>query len=561
MDNLKVIRNLCIDDRFHLLLHKKIMNKTGSAKRRSKKYYKDQYKKTGIIPAPLLLAEKGIMEGRKCSGRPRSIDEQTKRRFIEMVKASSDPLSQGFIFITQKARTIKNYRYWLEKELDKTISLPALRRCAKRENLKFYLEKEDGQVQTRTVHAFIPEPVFGLIQVDGCRFRYLKIRNECGNWQAPQVIETFDTGSRYLFILEFYFTESSLNSVDLFTRFLLSTPFPLQKIRFRPDQAKGFLNLKRPINALNLMHSTPEGFYLASDFARVYSPKDKAHLESSHRSLHNFEIRIIKAFEDQIVKTVPGYVFKQGRKETITVTLLDITLQDLRNSNLIKEYRNEHNHTQHYFTENAEICSWVPAQKFDDFLSNQADTLNFAPDQVQEYVKYGYRKIKATVSKNRTIRHDNRDYYVTSGADRFSKHKSTPVQISRYKDKLFIFERGEDGMLLGEALARKPFDKPPEPESAIVQPDELDTIIILLEKHNMAVDRPALIEIYHKGLTLARAEQVLQHNQSRYTDYIKKMNQPQTRKNQALFNAFILDCQKSINTNHVATYASHGDIT
>jgi hypothetical protein len=561
MDNLKITRNLCIDDRFHLLLHKKIMNKTGSAKRRSKKYYKDQYKKTGIIPAPLLLAEKGIMEGRKCSGRPRSIDEQTKRRFMEMVKASSDPLSKKFIFITRKARTIKNYRYWLEKELDKTISLPALRRCAKRENLKFYLEKEDGQVQTRTVHAFIPEPVFGLIQVDGCRFRYLKIRNECGNWQAPQVIETFDTGSRYLFTLEFYFTESSLNSVDLFTRFLLSTPFPLQKIRFRPDQAKGFLNLKRPINALNLMHSTPEGFYLASDFARVYSPKDKAHLESSHRSLHNFEIRIIKAFEDRIVKTVPGYVFKQGRKETITVTLLDITLQDLRNSNLIKEYRNEHNHTQHYFTENAEICSWVPAQKFDDFLSNQADTLNFAPDQVQEYVKYGYRKIKATVSKNRTIRHDNRDYYVTSGADRFSKHKSTPVQISRYKDKLFIFERGEDGMLLGEALARKPFDKPPEPESAIVQPDELDTIIILLEKHNMVVDRPALIEIYHKGLTLARAEQVLQHNQSRYTDYIKKMNQPQTRKNQALFNAFILDCQKSINTNHVATYASHGDIT
>lgn len=365
----------------------------------------------------------------------------------------------------------------------------------------------------------------------------------------------------YLFTLEFYFTESSLNSVELFTRFLLSTPFPLQKIRFRPDQAKGFLNLKRPINALNLMHSTPEGFYLASDFARAYSPKDKAHLEFSHRSLHNFEIRIIKAFEDRIVKTVPGYVFKQGRKETITVTLLDITLQNLRNSNLIKEYRNEHNHTQHYFTETAEICSWVPAQKLDDFLSNQADTLNFAPDQVQEYVKYGYRKIKATVSKDRTIRHDNRDYYVTSGADRFSKHKSTPVQISRYKDKLFIFEQGEDGMLLGEALARKPFDKPPEPESAPVQPDELDTIIILLEKHNMAVDRPALIEIYHKGLTLARAEQVLQHNQSRYTDYIKKMNQPQTRKNQALFNAFILDCQKSINTNHVATYASHGDIT
>jgi hypothetical protein len=44
--------NLSIDDRFSLLLHKKIMNKTGSAKRRSKKYYKDQYKKTAISGIP-----------------------------------------------------------------------------------------------------------------------------------------------------------------------------------------------------------------------------------------------------------------------------------------------------------------------------------------------------------------------------------------------------------------------------------------------------------------------------------------------------------------------------
>ncbi len=57
--------DLSIDDRFYLLLHKKIMNKTGSARRRAKKYYKDQYRKTGIIPAPLLLAEKGVNGGPK----------------------------------------------------------------------------------------------------------------------------------------------------------------------------------------------------------------------------------------------------------------------------------------------------------------------------------------------------------------------------------------------------------------------------------------------------------------------------------------------------------------
>jgi len=476
-----------------------------------------------------------------------------------MVKASCDQSSQGFIFITRRARTIKNYRHWLEKELNKTISLPALRRCAKRENLKFYLEKEDEQNQSSAIHVFKSVSVFALIQVDGCKFQYFRIRDEHGNWQKPQVIEMFDTGSRKMFVLEFYFSESNLNSVDLFTRFLLSTPFPLKKIGIRPDQAKGFLNLKRPINAINLKHSTPQGFYLAPDFSRVHSPKDKAHLESSHRSLHNFEIRIIKAFEDRIVKTVTEYDFKRGRKEKITVTLLDITLEELRNSNMLSEYRNEHNHTQHYFTEDGVVSAWVPARKFDNFLSSQAATFNFTPDQVQGYMKYGYKKIKATVSKNRTIRHDKRDYFVTNGADRFSKHKSTPVKISRYKDKLFIFEQGEDGILLGEAIAKKPFDWPPAPSP--VPPDELDTIIILLEKHNMAVDRPALIEVYHKGITLAQAKQVLHHNQSRYADYMKKINQPDDLKNQALFNAFMLDCQKSINTNHVATYASHGDIT
>ncbi len=559
MDNLKITRNLSIDDRFYLLLHKKIMNKAGSAKRRAKKYYKDQYKKTGIIPAPLLLAEKGIMEGRKCSGRPRSIDDQTKRRFIEIVKASCDPSSQGFIFITQKARTIKNYHHWLEQELGRSISLAALRRCAKRENLKFFLEKPDFEGDVPEKYTFKPEPVFDLVQVDGCRFRYLKIKNENGNWQKPQVIEMFDTGSRYMFTLQAYFTESSLNSVDLFTRFLLSTSFPQKKVRIRPDNAKGFLNLKRPINALNIEHSIPGGFYMASDFSRIHSPKDKAHLESSHRSLHYFEIRIIKAFEDRIVKTVPGFIFNHGKKEKITVTCLDICLHDLEP--LIKEYRNEHNRTKHYFSENGKMSAWIPAQKFGEFLSKQTGTLTFAPNQVQAYMKYGFRKKKATVSKNKIIRHANRDYYVTSGADLFSRHKSTPVKISLYNDKLFIFEHGEDGILLGEALARRPFEKPLAPEPVSIEPDELSIIIDFLEHQNMVVDRPTLIETYHKGMTLAQIKRIFNHNQARYMAYMKKMRQPKDRKGTALFNAFILDCQKSVNSNHVATYASHGDLT
>ena len=84
------ISKLSLDDQFMILLHKKIMHKTGSAKRRAKKYYLDQYQKTGLIPKPLLLAAEGVMEGRKCSGRPRSLSPDVKNRFIEMIQASCD---------------------------------------------------------------------------------------------------------------------------------------------------------------------------------------------------------------------------------------------------------------------------------------------------------------------------------------------------------------------------------------------------------------------------------------------------------------------------------------
>ncbi|RLB77214.1 MAG: integrase [Deltaproteobacteria bacterium] len=554
------MNDLSIDDRFYLLLHKKIMNKTGSAKRRTKKYYKDQYRKTGIIPRPLLLVEKGVMEGRKCSGRPRCLDKAVRMRFIDMVKASCDPLSRDFIFITRKARTIKNYHYWLEQEFGKAISLQALRRYTGNENLKAYLEKPDSEEGIPVKHTFKKEPVFALIQIDGCRFRYIKIRNETGKWQAPQVIETFDTGSRYMFDLEACFEETSMNAVDLFTRFLTGIQFPLITICIRPDNAKGFLNLKRVINALNIAHSTPGGFFMKSDFARPHSPKDKAHLESSHRSLHNFEIRIIKAFEDRIVKTVPTTIFNQGKKETITVTFLDITLHDLKSSPLIQEYRDVHNRNKHYFNENGRVDSWIPEQKMTQFLSEQSCALTFSPGQVQDYMKYGFKKIKATVSKKRTIRHANQDYYVTIGADLFNRHKSTSVKISRFRDKLYIFEPGEAGVLLGEALSCKPFEGSPNTPDIHVPPDELTKISHFLEQHSMIIDRPSLIELYHRGIDLKQAKTIYMQNQHRYEAYMKKMRQPLQQKGKALFNAFALDCHRSMHSGQVAPYAYHGDV-
>lgn len=374
-----------------------------------------------------------------------------------------------------------------------------------------------------------------------------------------------------MFVLDAYFSESSLNSVDLFTQFLgltfrlLSTPFPQKKIRIRPDNAKGFLNLKRAINAMNLKHSIPGGFYMESDFSRIHAPKDKAHLESSHRSLHNFEIRIIKVFENRIKKTIPGFIFSHGKKEKITVTCLDISLHDLKASPLMEEYRHEHNSTRHYFSEEGKVSAWIPdnlkvtRKKFTKFFSTGIDTLTFSSGQVKEYMKYGFKKTKATVSKKKTIRFDNQDYYVTLGVELFSSHKSTPVQISKYNDKLFIFEPKDNGVLLGEALAKKPFEKPIQ-SSAALEANELDRIITFLERHSMVIDRPILIEAYHKGLSLDLTQQIFNHNQKRYLAYSKKMRQPENRKGLALFNAFMLDCQKHQRRIHVAPYASHGEI-
>ena len=551
------ISNLPLDDQFLILLHKKIMNKTGSAKRRAKKYYTDKYRKTGLIPGPLLLAGRGILEGRKCSGRPRSLDTRVRERFVEMVKASVDPQREDFIFITRKARTVKNYHLWLEEEFNQSISLAALRRCVKAENLKPYLEKPDFDEQEVIKHCFNSEPVFDLIQVDGCAFRYLKIRDKNGMWKKPQVIEFYDTGSRYMFILDFYFSESSRNGVDLFTRFLLSTPFPEKTIRLRPDNAKGFLNLKRSINALNLKHSLPGGFYMEPDFSRICAPKDKVHLESSHRSLHNFEIRIIKAFENRIVKTEPGYVFKNGKREKITVTLLGMGIEELRKHNIIETYRKEHNGLKHYFSDNGRTTTWIPEQKLENYLS-EASPIVFSSSDVKEFAKYGFRRIKATVSNRRTITFGNRKYYVAVGAENFSKHKSTKVYISCFADKLFIFEHKDDGLLLSEALCQKPFEKPVYPEHKI-ESNEVELITKFLEQQGMVIERVSLIEKKNNGLTLVATKEIYNCNKRRYRNFLFKLNQPREKIGAAMFNAFLLDCERQQRRTCIAPYASCGE--
>jgi hypothetical protein len=557
------ISSLPLDDQFLILLHKKIMHKRGGARRRAKKYYTDQYKKSGVIPKPLLLAGEGIMEGRKCSGRVRVLTSKVKKRFKEMVKASADPDDPRFIFVTQKARKVKTYHKWLEEEFGEKISLPALHRYCRQANLKLYLRKPDFEDVQIVKTYFNPVKVFDLIQVDGCVFQYLKIKDETGKWKKPQVIEFFDTGSRYMFILDLYFSESSENAVDLFTRFLLSTAFPEKTIRFRPDRAKGFLNLKRPIHELNLTYSMmPDRFYLQPDFSGVCAPKHKVHLESSHRTLHNFEVRIIKKLQDRIVKTEPGFAFKGGKMEKITVTLLDLTLEQLRDSAMIEVYRREHNEQRHQFSEAGRTKSWIPKQKLEEFLSG-AQTIEFDPEHLEGFMRYGFDKLRATVSKEGTITYNKQKYYVALGAEKFSNQHSTKVYVSDYNGKLLIFQYKDDGLFLGEALCQGPSEKPIFVEKNTTKPlkaNEVEQIAAFLEDKGMTVNTAALVARYRKGLSLKTAKHLYHTNKTRYDQYTLRLQNLPEKVGIALFNAFLVDCQRYQRQDHVAPYASRRTI-
>lgn len=359
-----------------------------------------------------------------------------------------------------------------------------------------------------------------------------------------------------MFVLDLFFSESSLNSVDLFTQFLLCTPFPCKTIGIRPDNAGGFLNLKRPIQEINLKHSLPDGFYMKPDFARVRAPKDKAHLESSHRSLHYFEARIIKAFEDRIVRTEPGKIYKKGNFEAITVTLLDIDLNELRTKGVIEAYQKQHNNSKHNFSEKGMTSSWIPRKQFENFMAEH-QTFSFSADKVKDFMKYGFEKIKATVTAQRTIHFKKQDFYVAEGIEQFSRHKSTSVKISKVNNKLLIFKNKPDGVFLGEAIGREKYEAPALSEKSAIKKNEVEQIADFLEHKGILVDQGTLINARKKGLTLDMSRAIYQRHHERYESYAKTINHPDAVVGKALFNAFLLDYARHQQNTCVAPYATY----
>jgi hypothetical protein len=281
---------------------------------------------------------------------------------------------------------------------------------------------------------------------------------------------------------------------------------------------------------------------MEADFTGRQSPKHKVHLESSHRSLHHFEIRIIKKFEDAIVKTEPGFCFKGNKKEHITVTCLDITIEQLRCSRMLELYRQEHNNSTHRFSEAGQTQRWSPSQKLKAYLADQ-QTMEFDPDHIDDFIRYGFDKRKATVSTQKTITYDKRKYTVVVGAEKFSSYKSTPVHVSHHNNKLYIFEQKKDGVFLGEALCQQPSEKPKsvvQKSEKRLKQNEVEHIAAYLEARQMSVDMKSLIACYRNGLTFNIAKTVFENNTKRYDRLVAKLHEPD-RAGFVRFNAFAID--------------------
>lgn len=512
-------------DDFERLLKIKIDNAPEKSRRSLRKYYRDQYAKNGVVPNALKPVNSGVPKCGKAGnvGRKRLLDDAIYHSFIDMVRLSANP---GDIrhFCTKNHRKVTYFHQRLEREFATTIDInhlySAVRGNAK---VKEWLNQSDDGVggEVKPPSFFISAPVGELIQMDGVEADYLAIW-ENDKWDMPTWIEFFDQGSRKLLAMHAYLSESSENSVDIFARFLAENRFPCLEMSIRPDNAGGFKNLKRPMKELNLRIDRPESFMFVDDYARAGKPKDKAHLESSHRAVHLFERFIIDHFQGRIA----GQYQKRkqqsdGSFKTVTVTQLQISLAELNDSKLIEAYKREHNAKEHRFTDNGVQKKWRPDDKWDKALKDH-DSFAWKPEHIELCRVYGHTKAVATINKEGVIQYQKQKYHV---ADKslWSSHSSTKVKISFVDGKLAIFNNTDEGVYRGMAmplLAPMHTEKAAEHKSGKVAKlkDERGYVAIAqaLIDVGMVVNDSRLGKFIKDGLTLEAAHYLLEQNKEKY---------------------------------------------
>jgi len=86
--------------------------------------------------------------------------------------------------------------------------------------------------------------------------------------------------------------------------------------------------------------------------------------------------------------------------------------------------------------------------------------------------------------------------------------------------------------------------------------NETERIARFLQSKGMAVDFKQIIARREKGLNLKIAASVHQANKRRYETYEAKIRLPRQAKAKAIFDAFLLDCDRRLERTDVAPYAA-----
>ncbi len=508
-------------EKFGELLYKKLIGKSPTQQKTMRCYYRKIFNETGEIPEALLTEN-----SKKLCGRKKLIDAEVAERFIAMVKASADDDISSPGFVPRRLRKIRNFRKLLETELGRKIPKDQLYRLAKEQNLYEFLDKpdfdDDKFVSTGKNH-FRSVPVFDLIQIDGCVMKYLKIKDENNEWRSPAVISFMDTGSRFIFNMHLCFSESNQSSVEAFSDFMRSTLFPNKKVRLRPDNSNGFLNLKRPIHELNQKYSTLNGLLFDEDFARVLEAKDKIHLERSHKTLHNFEFFMIQELKDRIALRKEGTKFFSGKMEKTVISHIDITLSELKACGIMEKYRYNHNSTSHIFTDDGMRMRWTPQQKLDDFMYG-VETTMISEKDIESLSVYGFQKEVISAPKSRSFVYHGRQYFIHKEVNNYWQlRRMDKVRVSADGDQLFIFEDKDNGTLILTAFATQ---APIRSEKSVKAKEEkkktqnqTDMITSLLENSGMVINKSRLFREYDNGLTQDIAAELLEQHAEKYEKY------------------------------------------
>jgi hypothetical protein len=419
--------------------------------------YKKHYEKTGEIHDAVL--------GIETRGLETSLPHEIVVRLGEMLTNSIDPTHPEFR--KKRQRELTQFHLSLEREFNQAINIQKIYYLVRtNRRWKRILKTTDAELINNAVikppSFFTPEDPGSLVFLDGV-FGKFTINGEDGKPFRPSFLNIQDFGSRKILAGYFYTGETSANAVDIFIRFLISSPFVAKKMRFTPDQAGAFLNLKRVIPEINrLPQVRNSSFILVDDYAPPGTPKAKAPLESSHRAFQSYGAQIIQilvdAFPDREVVTYKAKQKKIGnRMEEELFPHLNVSLEELNTTKdpltgltIGQSYLKWHNERIHRFTEGEKVgVRWIPDSRWNPYLKAHSDNLIELHEQDLKICRlYGYDKEVRSITTDGIITINSTRYYVDDETI-WNKQASTKVVVSIINDvQLAIFENDKEGCFL-----------------------------------------------------------------------------------------------------------------